>query len=935
MPRFSHIFEIPGWLYEATEPGTSLDYNTYQLSNINRLMNEAIEDLVINDDAEGLRAFKQEHSEWLAFRCYKQGHIRKISDYYYNINLYLEKNGKGETPLHVAARYGSCCILDEMFVNQMCPDVDEEDNSGLSAIEVGIRDEQTLFVCKLFSVIKNCEFRLGQLSFGIQQKLIPLSATHNNLELVRFFGENIEHGLSEIDDAGNAPLDLALESISIEREKRRKFEQLLENVKAGRITSINLAEFEIEMDFFHGKVLKGHSETVFALTVFSDGRLASGSKDKTIKIWDPQTGECLNTLTRSSGWVTTLTITPDGKLASESNEGTIKIWDPQTGECIHTLKGHSDGNAHDLAFLPDGRLVSSGTSGFSEGTIKIWDLQTGECIRTLRHSRDCTLTIFPDGRLVSGSFNKTIKIWNSQTGKCIHTLKGHSDCVNILAILPDGQLASGSFDETIKIWDPQTGKCIHTLKGHSGWVRALAVLQDGRLASGADDETIKIWDPQTGKHLKTLSGHSESVQTLTVFPDGRLVSGSEDKTIKIWSLQTGECLNTLTEHSCWIRALVFPDGRLAGVGSPDNTIKLYICPLYQLFEVLKKNTSVTEITGIGAESGSQHLRDRIDKLVARNILLSKLEKLSVGSQKEREELIEWLAQEKEAPFFTAIEAGSLEAIDQLIKLVGENINQQQEESGATPLHLAVVFRHTWIVYLLLADPRLDLNSQDNHGSTPLHIAAMNSDYFKVVEQLLLFGARIDLKTADGKTALKLAQETEDNPVTTLLKQAEKCKPYLLMDYPGFSGEKTISVFLEMHAYFVAKNTQNKTSYETKLADFGQLLLLLRDSTQDEALNQYIQEHGFKHKNLFQRNRYHNLRVQIISLPQSDRQEAFDKYITYLQHLYAHLQTFQPHPSRKNLLTELEISIQILGRLEVIPEQESAVSEPEHRTALTR
>ena len=88
------------------------------------------------------------------------------------------------------------------------------------------------------------------------------------------------------------------------------------------------------------------------------------------------------------------------------------------------------------------------------------------------------LAVLPDGKLVSGSYDKTIKIWDPDTGECIKTLKGNSDSVNCLAVLPDGKLVGGSYDKTIKIWDLKKRKCIKILKGHSGLVHCLAVLKD-------------------------------------------------------------------------------------------------------------------------------------------------------------------------------------------------------------------------------------------------------------------------------------------------------------------------------------------------------------------------------------------------------------------------------------------------------------------------
>ena len=275
--------------------------------------------------------------------------------------------------------------------------------------------------------------------------------------------------------------------------------------------------------------LQGHKGWVSALAQLTDGTLASGSYDKTIKIWNPQTGVCIHTLKGHTGIVRTLAQLTDGTLASGSYDTTIKIWNPKTGACIHTLQGHTH-TVTALAQLTDGTLAS----GSCDNTIKIWNLTTGACIHTLQGGT-CyvqALAQLTDGTLVSGSGDKTIKIWNPTTGACIRTLQGHS--VTALAPLTDGTLASGSVDKTIKIWNPTTGACIHTLQGHTDYIEALAPLTDGTLASGSADKTIKIWNPKTGVCIHTLKGHKSWVYALAQLADGTLASGSRDKTIKIW-----------------------------------------------------------------------------------------------------------------------------------------------------------------------------------------------------------------------------------------------------------------------------------------------------------------------------------------------------------------------------------------------------------------
>jgi len=283
--------------------------------------------------------------------------------------------------------------------------------------------------------------------------------------------------------------------------------------------------------------LTGHSDTVSSVAFSPDGRtLASGSYDRTIKLWDVQSQRQIATLTRHSNCVNSVAFSPDGRtLASGSWDKTIKLWDVQRQRQIATLTGHSSW-VMSVAFSPDGRTLATGSGG---GTIKLWDVHSqGEIATLTGHSKGVWSVAFsPDGRtLASGSADKKIKLWDVQSQREIATLTGHSNLVRSVAFSPDGRtLASGSYDMTIKLWDVPSQRQIATLTGHSKWVMSVAFSPDGwTLASGSDEKTIKLWDVQSQGQIATLTGHSDRVLSVAFSPDGRtLASGGLDK-IKLW-----------------------------------------------------------------------------------------------------------------------------------------------------------------------------------------------------------------------------------------------------------------------------------------------------------------------------------------------------------------------------------------------------------------
>ncbi|KAJ5275561.1 hypothetical protein N7505_004106 [Penicillium chrysogenum] len=330
------------------------------------------------------------------------------------------------------------------------------------------------------------------------------------------------------------------------------------------------------------RTLEGHLCSVRSVAFSPDGlTLASGSFDRTIKLWDTATGDCRQTLDDHSSTVNSVAFSGDGlTLASGSDDNTVKLWDTATGNCRHTLKDHSS-SVRSIAFSPNGLTLASGSY---DSTIKLWDTATGNCRQTLKdHSRSVNLVAFsPDGsNLASGSEDKTIKLWDTATGNCRQTLKDHSDWVRSVAFSPDGLfLVSSSEDKTIKLWHIRTGT--HRMpKGRSRSVGSVAFSPDEvTIAYGSNDNTIKRWDTVTDIQ-ETLKGHSLPVSSVAFSPNGlTLASGSHDKTIKLWDMATGAKPHTQRQvvegRSSSVSSVVFsPNGLTLASGSDDNTIKLW------------------------------------------------------------------------------------------------------------------------------------------------------------------------------------------------------------------------------------------------------------------------------------------------------------------------------------------------------------------------
>jgi WD40 repeat protein len=371
-------------------------------------------------------------------------------------------------------------------------------------------------------------------------------------------------------------------------DKGKELDAFIQAIRAGKILqnhqAYNQSGLNALQEVLNHKSeynrLEGHENYVNSISFSPDGKtLATGSSDKTIKLWNLDTGKEIRTLQGHDSYINSVSFSPDGKtLATGSDDETIKLWNPNTGKEIFTLQGH-DSSINSVSFSINSKTLATGSK---DKTIKLWNVDTGEEIRTLRghNSYVNSVSFSPDGRtLATGSEDKTIKLWNLDTGKETRTLRGHDSSITSVSFSINGKtLATGSEDKTIKLWNLDTGKETHTLRGHDSYVNSVSFSIDGRtLATGSDDKTIKLWNLDTGKETRTLRGHDSYVGSVSFSIDGKtLATGSDDKTIKLWNLDTSKEIRTLQGHDSYINSVSFSiDGKTLATGSADKTIKLW------------------------------------------------------------------------------------------------------------------------------------------------------------------------------------------------------------------------------------------------------------------------------------------------------------------------------------------------------------------------
>ena len=294
-------------------------------------------------------------------------------------------------------------------------------------------------------------------------------------------------------------------------------------------------------------LFSGHSDTVMSVKFSSDGVfLASGSSDRTIKLWDMQTGGIVRAFLGHEQWVSSVSISADSTiLASGSGDNTIRLWDIQTGECNCVIEQASYVHVH---FFP---TSSQHLMAISANKVQEWDA-TGHKIGP-EYAGSC-LAFSLDGAQFALCNGSTVTVQETKSRTIVSRFHVDSETVDHCCFSPDGRFIAARVNHTAFVWSIPSSHPhpIGIFCGHSDYIWALAFSSHSTLISASRDTSIKLWQicASSTDKVETNSQYtmhpSDQVLSITLQAvDGVIITSDKDGMVKVWDIFTGNCKRSI------------------------------------------------------------------------------------------------------------------------------------------------------------------------------------------------------------------------------------------------------------------------------------------------------------------------------------------------------------------------------------------------------
>lgn len=356
-------------------------------------------------------------------------------------------------------------------------------------------------------------------------------------------------------------------------------------------------------------VQTGHYAEVTAVAFSRDGRFAAtGSADKTVKLWETSTGREIRSYMGHTHDVQCLAFGPKGDyLASVDRDNQLKIWEIPTSRELHDIS-LPDERILSVAFGPEGGSVIAGTE--RSHAIRFSLVDASEMQRFRPDTADIpmqrnfgyptarSVAVSPDGKtLLTGSNDRTAFLFDLRTGRQIRKFKSDRNSCTSCSInarfSPSGEeIVAGNMD-SVFVWDAGDAEVIRSMQTERGGWGAAWFSHDGKYIASTRYGDCHIWEASSGKEIAVLEGHLKNISDIRFHPSRNLlITGSEDRTAKIWRVPSGKeavtlrgYLNDVDErilsdgYMYWVAFMneikLSPDGKYAAIGKMGNLARLY------------------------------------------------------------------------------------------------------------------------------------------------------------------------------------------------------------------------------------------------------------------------------------------------------------------------------------------------------------------------
>lgn len=329
-------------------------------------------------------------------------------------------------------------------------------------------------------------------------------------------------------------------------------------------------------------VFRGHMSDVYFVAESPDGMMiASASKDRTVRLWNSNTGELIRVLSGHTSEVNCLSFSPDGRtLASASDDRTVRIWDVETGQELWSLKDFEQIVIR-VQFSPDGRklAVTEAVLASSDATTTIWDVAARSVSSRLENQ--LILRFIPNGTAIATiSKDTVIRIIDLKTTTVQTTITSTGDMPPSGVFSHDGkQLFTCGNSSTVTVSDVDTGRESARFYCQEVRPRSIAISPDDRfLAIGGNEGIARIFHVASGQLYGSIEVPRQTIWSIAYSHDGKcLLAGCADGSIYRWRLP-GRCAVTALPQcdSPVLRLAISPDSsKIATLLDNSNAATLW------------------------------------------------------------------------------------------------------------------------------------------------------------------------------------------------------------------------------------------------------------------------------------------------------------------------------------------------------------------------